>query len=117
MTPRGGNAAGSTVTPSQIIYNFIGTTSGQTVNTMVANTINGTLLSVNGNYAFSLDSVANGQAIDLFNGATAITGLSAQSQNGTNNFFRGVPIPEPSTVILGALGLMGLAVWKLRRSR
>ncbi|HEY2837902.1 MAG TPA: collagen-binding domain-containing protein [Pirellulales bacterium] len=100
----GGNNAGSTVTPSQIIYNFIGTTAGQTVKTMVPNTVNGTLLSVNGNYTFTLDSVANGQAINLFDGATAITGMSAQFQNGTGNFFRGVPVPEPSTIALGIAG-------------
>jgi hypothetical protein len=102
----GGNTVGSTVTPSQIVYNFIGTTAGQTVNTTTSDTINGSLLSVNGNYTFTLASVNNGQAINLFNGTTAISGKSAQSENGTGNFFRGVPaqVPEPATIALGFAG-------------
>jgi PEP-CTERM motif len=101
---------GTGVTASNIIYNFIGTTAGQTVNTMVPDTINGTLLSVNGNYKYTLDSLANGAAIDLYNGATAITGMSGQTQNGTGNFFNGVPssIPEPSTLLLASLGALGV---------
>jgi hypothetical protein len=33
------------------------------------------------------------------------------------NYTPFTPIPEPSTVVLGAFGLASLAVWKLRRSR
>jgi hypothetical protein len=111
----GGNVAGSVVTPSHILYNFIGTTAGQTVNTMVPNTVNGTLLSVNGNYTYNLDSVANGQAINLFNGTTSITGLSAQFQNGTGNFFVGVP--EPATASLAAFTALALTRFTRRRRR
>jgi hypothetical protein len=118
----GANASGSTVTPSQIIYNFIGTAPGQTVSTAVPATVNGTLLSVNGNYTYALDSVANGQAIDLFNGTTAITGLSAQTQNGTGNFFAGVAaaVPESPSFTMAMLVTVlfaGVGVYRRRRSR
>jgi hypothetical protein len=118
----GANASGSTVTPSQIIYNFIGLAPGQTVSTATPGTVNGTMLSVNGNYIYALDSVANGQAIDLFNGATAITGLSAEVQNGTGNFFVGVSaaVPEPPSftmAMLVAALFAGVGVYRRRRSR
>jgi hypothetical protein len=115
----GANAGGSTVTPSQIIYNFIGTTSGQVVNTMVPDTINGTLLSVNGNYNYTLDSVANGSAIDLFNGTRAMLLMSAQKQNATGNTFVGVPtVPLPPAFLGGfaLLGSLGIARFVRRRA-
>lgn len=98
--------SGTGVTASHIIYNFIGTTPDTTVTTMVPDTINGTLLSVDGDYKFALDSLVNGGAIDLFNGGTAITGMSAQTQFGTGNFFTGIPTatPEPASVVMMLIG-------------
>jgi hypothetical protein len=36
--------------------------------------------------------------------------------NGTITILQGVPIPEPSTLVSGSLGLLG-AAWLIRRKR
>ena len=112
--------SGTGVTASHIIYNFIGTTPNQIVNTMVPDTIYGTLLSTNGNYHFTLDSDVYGGAIDLYNGTTAIRGMSVQNQFGTGNFFTGVPtfaVPEPSSLMMGSIAALSGLGYLWRRSR
>jgi hypothetical protein len=110
---------GTGVTANHIIFNFIG--SG-IVNTTVSDTLYGTLLSVNGNYTYNLDSVAYGAAINLYDGANAIKGSSDQVQYGkvgsTNYTFSGITaVPEPSSITLMGMGVMGLTGAAIRRHR
>ena len=110
---------GTGVTANHIIFNFIGAGPRQTVTTMAADTVYGTFLSTNGNYFFDLDAVANGAAINLINGDTAILGTGGQTQNGTGNIFTGLPVvPEPSTTTLAfVMAVAGLGYARLRRGK
>ena len=106
------------VTANHILFYFIGSGPTQTVTTMTPDVLNGTLLSTNGNYRFALASLAaNGAAIDMFNGETAILGLSGLSQNGPGNIFTGITVvPEPSTTALGLVAaVFGLGYARFRR--
>lgn len=110
---------GTGVTANHIIFNLIG--SG-TVNTMTPDTLYGTLLSVNGHYTYTLDSVAYGAAINLYDSPNAIKGLSDQFQYGkvgsTDYTFSGITaVPEPSSIALMGMGVLGMTGAALRRHR
>ena len=111
---------GSGVTANHIIFNFIGTTANTQVTEGNNATIDGTLLSTNGDYHYLLNGVNNGAAIDLFNGTAIDTsgGNGNGTQNGSN-VFTGVSVPEPSQYILTSIvcGLGGVGyMWRRKQA-
>jgi hypothetical protein len=95
------------ITPNHVLFNFVGT-SGNLGASAGGASINGTFLVPN--MKVNLDNMT--LTGHLFGGQT---GQDFQVVSGFN--LNATLIPEPSTIVLGALGLVGLAVWKLRRSR
>ena len=59
-------------------------------------------------------SLTEAQEVDLLNGKYYINIHTANNSSGEIRGFI-VPVPEPSTLALAALGLSGLVIWRVRR--
>lgn len=59
-------------------------------------------------------TLTSAQQTDLFNGRYYINIHTANNGGGELRGFL-VPVPEPSTLALAALGLSGLVIWRVRR--